>query len=324
MNQKKYCESIDQLRISEDFNMKTAKLMKETQNNTKGNKFPLRKLVFTCAGAALLVFGGVFAFHYNNFLPVKQSAGVNDSNAYTVDEIKLPGASSTPVNADMLPLFVYQGRIYIHYNTSFETGDGDTVSEEDMTNLRGDYLGKTIGGINEWSKQEEYQQELVSNIGEGDVYTVKGYDSKYRLMVYTRYEDGFGCEIYDSFGGLQIKEGEDFFGIIKLKENAASYQWESFDSWNNGKSERNDATVDTLFQDFMKKLYEAAPLEGSTDMLIENISSDSQKFVYVKTKDHLITTLRLLKDGYVYMHGVGFFQVEKDAFDAFYNAMPVM
>jgi hypothetical protein len=56
-------------------------------------------------------------------------------------------------------------------------------------------------------------------------------------------------------------------------------------------------------------------------MLIENTEADSQKFIYVKTKDNMITSIRLLKDGYVYAPEVGFFEVDQEAFQAFWNSM---
>jgi hypothetical protein len=58
-------------------------------------------------------------------------------------------------------------------------------------------------------------------------------------------------------------------------------------------------------------------------MLIEDTSADSQKFLYLKTKDNLITTERLLEDGYVYVPQFVFFQVYKDGFDAFYASLLV-
>jgi hypothetical protein len=323
MKKTKYINSIDWLKLSEDFSEETEKLMKEARSLKKSQRPAARRLIVSFAGAAIILTAGIFTLNYHNMFsentPINTNINNDSTNTFTVATVKLPETSNS-VKADMIALFVYQGRIYLHYNTSIETTDGYTVSKEDMLNLRGDYLGATTGGIDELSGKDAYK-DFASNIGESTIYSVKGYDSKYRLLAYTEYEGGFSCEIYDSFGGLTLTNGADFFDLVHLKENIASYQWESFDSWNNGLNERKDAPVSDVFKEFLDALYTATPIEGSTDMLIENTSADSQKFVFLKTKDRLITSVRLLKDGYVYVPSVGFFQVDKTAFDAFYASM---
>jgi hypothetical protein len=321
MNKDKYSKAMDQLHTSEDFNVKTARLMKSAIPDTKSKYLPVKRMAIGFAGAAIILSAGVFALNYNHVFTAKEGVNRVNTNPITVAKVELPSSTGN-INARMMPLFVYQGRIYLQYNTMIEATDG-IVSEEDMLALRGDYLGKTKGSIDEWSKQDDYATEFASNIGESDVYTVKGYDSKYRLMVYMEYDGGFTCDIYDSFGGLTMDSGADFFDLLKLKENVTSYQWESYDSWNNGMGERVDASTDDVFNTFLDKLYDAVPVDESIDKLIEDSSYDSQKFLYLKTKDNLITTLRLLKDGYVYAPEVGFFQVDQAAFDAFYESMPV-
>jgi len=335
MNKEKYKKSIDNLHISQDFNERTAKLMKETLTKTKRKSPMAKKLVLTFASAAIIISGSAIALNYNNLFPSKGGALDNTTDnvsilmgtteqGITVPITTLPDSKTVGnVQADMIGLFVYQGRIYKQSNTAFETNSDYTINKADIMNLRGDKLGKTIGNINEWSKQKDYATEFASTIGEGDVYTVKGYDSKYRLMVYTEYQDGFNCELYDSFGGLTLTSGADYFDLLNLRDTIVSYQWESYDSWNNGKLERTDANNAFKINVFMEELYTSTPLGGMDDIFSENTDFDSQKFIYLKTKDNLITSIRLFKEGYVYAPGVGFFQVDKTAFDAFWNTMPV-
>jgi hypothetical protein len=192
-----------------------------------------------------------------------------------------------------------------------------------MLNLRGDYLGGTIGTIDEWSKQDDYATEFASTIGESDVYTVKGYDSNHRLMVYSEYEDGFSCGIYDSFGGQVLNSGADYFDVLNLQDHIVSYQWESYNSWNNGIGNRTDAEIDDTFHQFIEGLYTSVPQGDMSSMFTENVDYDSQKFIYVKTDNNLITCLRLFKGGYVYAPEVGFFQVDQSVFDVFWNTLPV-
>ena len=312
MSKEKYTSAIDQLKISENFNEDTARKMKAVLNEKKSISRYAMRTAIALASAAVILTGGTFALN---------QSGIIDTNpGITIAQVKLPDANGE-VNARMRPLFVYQNRVYIRYSTAIDSPDGYTVSEADMINLRGDFIGKTTGGIDEWSGKEDYVDDLTSNIGEAEVYTVKGYDSKYRLMVYTPYEGGFGCEIYDSFGCLTINSGDDYFGLLNLKGNVDSYQWESLDSWNNGGTQKQDQEADDALNKFIKALYSSTPVERSIDTLIDESSADGQKFLYLKTKDNLITPIRLLKDGYVYVDEIGFFQVDKAAFDEFYGLL---
>lgn len=320
MNKNNYINAINQLKISEEFQTETAKRMKKAALEKPMKPLLMRRASYAFAGVALMVAVGAFALNSAGLLQSPNGIEDDSHNSITVPKVSLPSASGE-VNARMRPLFVYQGRVYIRYNTDIVTADGYTVSNEVLEQLRGEYLGTTLGGIDEMSGTGAYEADFASNIGESDIYTVKGYDSKYRLMAYTEYEGGFSCEIYESFGGLVLNSGEDYLGILKLKGNIASYQWEGIESWNNGGMQRFDAADNALLDGFIEALYAAKPVEETMDLLIEDMSGDNQKFVYLKTEDNLIVTLRLLKDGYVYAPEVGFFQVDKEGFSAFYESM---
>ncbi len=335
MNRNNYVKALDQLNISEDFNEKTAKKMKAALNQKDEKKYPaLKKLALTAASMAVIIAAGTAAVNMANGVSPKSNNGIlSVENTTSTDSAKTQGitvplveipSQNAEIKARMLPLFVYKGHIYIQSATTFATPDGMTLNKDEVLNLRGDYLGRTTGNINEWSSQDDYAKEFASTIGEGDVYTVKGYDSNHRLMVYYEYEGGgFGCELYDSFGGMTLNSGADYFNLLNLKDTVASYQWESFNSWNNGMNEVKAGNTDDAFYAFLDSLYNSVPIGENMDMLVENTDYDSQKFIDIKTKDNLITSLRLFKGGYVYDTQVGFFKVDDKAFNAFWDTMPV-
>jgi hypothetical protein len=312
MSREKYINAIDQIKISEDFNYETARKMKAALPVKKDASRYIMRTAFALASAAVIITAGVYTVNHSGIGTSKPSI--------TIAEVKLPTANGE-IAARMRPLFVYQDKIYIRYSTAIASPDGYTVSEADMLNLRGDYLGTTTGGIDEWSGDEAYVADFASNIGEAEVYTVKGYDRKYRLMVYTPYEGGFGCEIYDSFGGLTMDKGDDYFGLLGLKGNVISYQWETMDSWNNGGTQKTEQQADDALNKFIKALYSSTPVERSINTLIDEASADGQKFLYLKTGDNLISSIRLLKDGYVYVEEIGFFQVDQADFNEFYDSL---
>lgn len=335
MNKNNYVKAMDHLNISEDFNEKTAKKMKAALNQKDEKKYPaLKKLALTAASMAVIIAAGTAAVNMANGVSPKSNNGIlSVENTTSTDSAKTQGitvplveipSQNAEIKARMLPLFVYKGHIYIQSATTFATPDGMTLNKDEVLNLRGDYLGRTTGNINEWSSQDDYAKEFASTIGEGDVYTVKGYDSNHRLMVYYEYQGGgFGCELYDSFGGMTLNSGADYFNLLNLKDTAASYQWESFNSWNNGMNEVKAGNTDDAFYAFLDSLYNSVPIGENMDMLVENTDYDSQKFIDIKTKDNLITSLRLFKGGYVYDTQVGFFKVDDKAFNAFWDTLPV-
>lgn len=331
MNSNNYKDLLDQIKISDDFKERTNIMMRDNLNNKK-NSNKTKKLVVSFASAAIILSAGAMIFNNTNLIPGKAPVTNANNNSNTVTNSATKGITipltqipeqDAGIKGRMLPLFVYQGKVYLQSNTAFESSDGITLNKDDVLALQGDFLGTTKGSIDEWSTQDDYATEFASTIGEGKVYTVKGYDSNHRLMVYYEYPDGFYCDIFDSFGGLTIDSGADYFDLLNLKDNIVSIKWESFDSWNNGKGEKADATIDTTFNDFINALYESTPIGDNIDMLTENTDYDSQKFITVKTKDNLLTSLRLFKGGYVYTPEAGFFQLDLDTFNAYWDTLPV-
>lgn len=339
MNKNNYMKSMDHLKVSEDFNERTAKLMKKTRDESKQKSHVMKKMAYSAASIAAIIAVGATAIHMTNTVSNHNDNTIKIQNTQTADHtvttdtasdtitipaVELPESQSTEIKGRMLPLFVYKEHIYIQSSTTFFTADGTAPDKEEVLKLRGDLLGTTKESIDEWSSQDDYAKEFASNLGEGGkVYTVKGYDSNYRLMVYFEYPDGFDCNIYDSLGGLTLKNGADYFNLLNLKDNSVSYTWESYDSWNNGKSEVKEVKADDAFHSFLNSLYNAVPIGENTDMLVENTDYDSQKFITIKTKDNLNTTLRLFKGGYVYDTQAGFFKVDDNAFHAFWDTMPL-
>ncbi|SHK26541.1 hypothetical protein SAMN02745136_02125 [Anaerocolumna jejuensis DSM 15929] len=336
MNKDDYVKAMNELKISEDFKDRTAMKMKEARMGSTGkNTAVYRRLAVTAAGLVILVTAGAMVLQLpgnelpekgNNTFKVEGSldTGVKEAKGITIPTVEIPEANNSGAAVRMRPLFVYKGHIYIQSSTAFEASESGALKNDEVLALRGDYLGKTKGSIDEWSSQKDYEKEFASTIGEGKVYTIKGYDSSHRLMVYNEYQDGgVSCELYDSFGGMTIMSGEDYFKLLNLKGNVASYQWESYTSWNNGMKEVQDGKAGDALEAFLDSLYTAVPIGDNTDMMTENTEFDSQKFVDIKTKDKLITTLRLFKGGYVYDSQAGFFKVDDQAFQNFWDTMPV-
>lgn len=213
------------------------------------------------------------------------------------------------VTVDMVGLVVYRGNIYTWTNNL-------SLSKEQETALRGEYLGRTKGNLDEWSKQEDYAQEFASSIGVEDVYAVNGYDIDFRIMT----SDGQGnIGIYERLNDFWLETGEDLFGEMKLKGRLEAICWQPFSRWDNGEENWREAELSKQTADaFVEGLYRSAYLEKSDWRELD------PKPCILKLTDGTEIHLMLLKGGYVKYQGLGgngVFQMEESVFSGVYNAL---
>ncbi|WP_058303589.1 hypothetical protein [Gorillibacterium timonense] len=249
-----------------------------------------------------------------NSLDSSQTAPV--SGAVTLPKIKLPENSG--VLMDMIGLFVYKGHIY--------TQAGTKIAPELAETLRGEKLGRTKGGIDEWSKQEDYATEFAATIGETDIYTVKGYDPGFRLMGYQMLDGQVYAELYENLNDRVISSGADLFDLLQVKGRVASADYLPFDSWNNGIEKLIPLTNQSGVDAFVDALYSAKPLEKMP--LVEAGLYDNeadQAFLRLHMKDGSEVELRLFKPGYV-SYGMAdvIFQVDASVFDKVWNELQAL
>lgn len=242
-------------------------------------------------------------------------AGAGSGGGIEIPRIDLPDQNLE--NADMIGLVVYQGRIYTQTSTK--------ISPEDAAKLVGDKLGRTIGTIDEWSKQDAFATEFASSIGQVDMYTVTGYDPKFRIMSFEQLDNGdVITEFYECLNGIRVYSGKDVFGLLRLDGRIQSAEWESFNSWNYGKEEKQALQSDTAaISAFLEALGEAKPIKQE-ELQNEGIFDEpEQRFLHLRLTDQSVVTLRLFQNGYVwYSTAHLFFRVEQKAFDLLWQLMP--
>jgi hypothetical protein len=231
----------------------------------------------------------------------------------TIPKIELPKGSNALY--DMIGLIVYKGQIYTQTSTH--------ITPEAAKQLLGNLIGRTKASIDEWSKQKDYV-ELASTIGVTDVYTVKGYDSDFRIMSYQTEEGQIFTEFYERLNGITITKGEDLIGKTNLKGNVNSVKWQSYDNWNNSKPQFEELQAEESITAFLTALYEAKPIaaEPLQKAGIYNNGEQIQKVLYLKLKDQTEVQLRLFKGNYVLYGGPSvFFEVDPVAFSALWDKM---
>lgn len=229
-----------------------------------------------------------------------------------IPKIELPD-KNTGASADMIALVVYKGNVYTQAATRIEAADAAA--------LRGEKLGRTSGGIDEWSSQDDYT-ELASNIGETDIYAVNGYDSDFLVMSYNEIDGQVYAELYEHTNGITINSGADLFGKLNLQGRIAAATWESFASWNNGLQEVAPLSDSEALEGFLTALEAAKPLaaEPLTEQGIYD--SEDRKIIYLQLDDKARVELTLFGQGMV-RYGIApvFFEVESGAFQALWNSM---
>lgn len=234
---------------SQDFNI----------NKTRG-KSGMNRVLNAAAGVAVIAcLGLVIALTWNSVdAPVISSnnpgpevSNVNDPNTVTVPKIELP--DETDVMANIIGLIVYKGNIYTQSATS--------ITPEVAKQLRGNQLGRTKSGIHERSTSSDYT-ELASTIGEMDVFSVKGYDTDFRIMSYLEMDGQIFAEFYEHLNNITISKGKDIIGKLNLIDHIGSVKWQNFNSRNNSANTFTVLQVNQILERFITALYEAKPIAG--------------------------------------------------------------
>lgn len=248
----------------------------------------------------------------NNNMPSNKVLENNNgtSNKAVLDSpgIIIPAISLNPSNgthAKMFALVVYNGKIYIESNTQ--------LNLKNTKNLLGKKIGSTINSINEWNVKDKSSEELASNIGEQDIYTVKGYDDSFRIMSYSKIESGEYAQFFDCLNGITIKSGKDIFGKLNLVNNIESAKFTIFDDWNNGISNYTNFENVNLLNEVSKELNNTAPYNYETvekDIDSSRNNNDFREFT-LKLRDGSELKFTAFKKGYVsYGYSNIYFKVE--------------
>lgn len=218
------------------------------------------------------------------------SVAKNDAGIYIPQINPNPGNA---INARMVALVVYNGKIYTQSATEIDT--------KNIKNFMGNKIGRAINSINEWNVKAKSSEELASNIGEQDIYTVKGYDAGFRIMSYLKIEDREYAQFFDCLNGITIKSGNDIFGKLNLVNNVENAKFISFDDWNNGVNNYITFKDTKLLNEALMELNAAVPfnyeaVESEIDSSRNN--SGFRQFT-LKLKDGSELKFSVFKSGYV-------------------------
>lgn len=276
--------------LSDALNMLSDDIIEET-DAVRTNSKPRRRWVRPIAAAACicLIVAGVFA--WRNF------SDHADGVTIPKREVSLSAGQS----GEMLRFFIYQGNCYFEYDRIYDDVD-----------IIGKRLGTATGLIGERTPQDKYV-ELAGSV-KGDFYEVKGYDPSFMLCM--KDADG-SIFLYVRDLGLTLRYGSELYtDRLHLDGNYASVQYESYDSWYEGRHELYQLNAsDDLIRDFIDGLNAAefAPYDETEDIY----SKTASYHLYFKMQDGTTVHLLLWKDGYVIYQGLwgAYVQLQKDSYN---------
>ncbi|WP_336757819.1 hypothetical protein [Paenibacillus sp. USHLN196] len=313
-----YKKAVDHMKANEQMKKRVEQSLNSQHQGPKRQRKPLYIAASVVIAASIgLAAPSVWQQFNGPAAPTPQVAAVTPGASFdpiVIPKMELPDSNGKGAKASMLPVVVYEGNVYLQSATLLE---GTSA-----LNLRGEKLGTTTGGIDEWSGQDKYT-ELASNIGEADIYAVNGYDKDFRIMSYTEIDGQVYAQLFDKNNGITISSGADLIGKLHLEGNITSAQWETFDSWNNGLQQLQPLAADESLESFVSALSAAKPIATSPELEENLYSNEDRKIIYLTLEDKTQVPLVLFgEEGLVrYGNVPAFLEVEKGAFQSFWNSL---
>lgn len=298
--------------LSERSKMGVTQAMKEIKKDRKS---------FNAKGisiAAVLVLSiGAFTL-FNKFIPDSSTdnqgiAIVNQDGSVEIPALQLPDENMTS-SASMIGLIVYNGKVYTETRTE--------IDPDASKDILGEKLGTTKGTIDEWSKQEVYDEEFASTVGIADVYSVKGYDKDFRIMTFEEQNGKIHAEFFENLTGVTINNGKDIFGKLNMEGNISSAHYRTFSDWNNEIDNYQPITDMETLNTFVVELNNTKPIpRGQNSDPISNSRSDEKyRELSIKLNDGSTVRLTLLKEGNIYYGYMGvYFEMDEDVFSKLWS-----
>ncbi|PRA07506.1 MULTISPECIES: hypothetical protein [unclassified Paenibacillus] len=312
-----YKKAVDHMKTNEQMKKRVEQSLNTQHQGPKRQRKPLYIAASVVIAASIgLAAPSVWQQFNGPAEPTPQVAEVTPGASFdpiVIPKMELSDSQGKGAMADMMQLVVYGGNVYTQSPTLLDSTNA--------LSLRGDKLGTTTGGINELSGQDKYT-EFASNIGEADIYAVNGYDKDFRIMSYTEIDGQVYAQLFDKNNGITIGTGADLIGKLHLEGNVASAQWETFDSWNNGKQQFQPLAADESLESFISALSAAKPIATSPELEENLYGKEDRKIIYLTLKDKTQVPLVLFGEGLVrYGNVPAFLEVEKGAFQAFWSSL---
>ena len=226
--------------------------------------------------------------------------------SYVLKSIQTTDPGDSSLKSDMIATFYYEGNRYV----MSDSPTGSTMLNE----LKDVYLGKTKGGIDEYGTVDEKD---FTSTGAGDtVYTIKGYNKEFRLLLVT--QDGRSL-IFEN-----AKDPIAFIQALKIKNNVNKVAYRNYADWNHARDAYHTVSLNEAVTDFVNELEHATAIERTIDdsTYEDHGKEGSFKEFTLYMKDGTVNQFRMFKNGLIhYPTSDYYYKVRQKEFKAFWKAL---
>ena len=230
---------------------------------------------------------------------LESAAGVESLRAVHIPAMKAELGVPKDVQMDMLAFFIYEGRCYVQ----------DQYYEDGLP-LVGDYVGTSVGLIDEWTAEDGYV-DYAGSIS-GDFYEVKGYAPLFMLCM--KFDNG-AVETFIHNNGISLGKGTDLIeDRLHLKGNVEKVTFKTQEEWDYSLQDEKNHTLSEEYDDLMNQFLESFSADDFVyikDTPLDNNgtgnyhhNSDNYHITFY-TEDGLRFKFTLYEDGYTRFQGFG-------------------
>lgn len=305
MNNVTMRSAYSKIKASDEFKNRLTVLLQG--DKPKGFSRRIRPLI-AAAACLTVAIGVVFVYPILIKPAVQPSPGVAKAeNGIAIPEIKPPKNNAS--TADMIGLIVYKGQIY--------TQAYWITDSENAEKLKDKKLGEAKGNIDEWSKRKDYSSEFASNVI-GDVYSVKGYDPRFRIMCFL--SNGTKC-LYECLSSITVSSGRDVFSKLKLRNNVTRLTYIDIEHYDYVTPICNIEDKG-IINSFVDNLYDSKPVSLNKVPGLDWNNSADTRYIELALKDGCKASLALIKGGYVhYAHCDVAFKMDDHVFNTLWEKL---
>lgn len=242
----------------------------------------------------------------NQEVKLESAAGVEELIRVKIPAIEVQLAQPKDVQMDMLAFFIYEGRCYVQ----------DTYYEEGFS-LVGDYVGTSVGLIDEWTSEDGYV-DYAGSIS-GKFYEVKGYDPEFLLCM--KFDNG-AVETFIHNNGISLGKGSELIkDRLHLQDNVEKVTFKTQKEWDTSLSNEKNHVLSEEYHELMEQFLESFSSEDfvhikDTPLDVNGSYSyhhnEKNYHITFHTEDGLQFEFTLYEDGYTSFRGLNSVCVQID------------
>lgn len=242
----------------------------------------------------------------NQEVKLESAAGVEAMASVEIPAMKVELGVPKDVQMDMLAFFIYEGRCYVQ----------DTYYEEGFS-LVSDYVGTSVGLIDEWTSEDGYV-DYAGSIS-GKFYEVKGYDPEFMLCM--KFDNG-AVETFIHNNGISLGKGSELIkDRLHLQDNVEKVTFKTQKEWDTSLSNEKNHVLSEEYHELMDQFLEAfssdnfvhikdTPLDVNGSYNYHH--NEKNYHITFHTKDGLQFEFTLYEDGYTSFRGLNSVCVQID------------